>query len=71
MVTEWILLLAGVIVVAGVFTNTLKATFNESGPRLGARIEKHLETGSRFPLEKSGKVAWEQPTKKAKGVRQE
>lgn len=26
----------------------LKATFTESSPRLGAKLEKHIETGSAF-----------------------
>jgi hypothetical protein len=69
-VTEWILLLAGVMIVASLFMGTLKATFTESGPRLGARIEKHLETGSRFRLEKNGGMAWEPPPKKPKVVNQ-
>jgi hypothetical protein len=65
-VVEYIILLAFmVLVVASLFVNTLKGTFRESGPMLGARIEKHIETGSGFPLRKDGNFPWEPAPKKA------
>ena len=53
MTTELILLLGlFAFLVLGSFLNKdsgLEATFSKAAPRLGARIEKHLETGSGFP----------------------
>lgn len=48
-----ILLMLFVIVIAGVFKTPTK-TFEEAGPRLGMRIEKHLETGAGFVAKTQG-----------------
>ena len=61
MTTELILLLGlFAFILLGSFLNDrsgMEATFRKSAPRLGARIEKHLETGSGFP------ERWEAPPK--------
>lgn len=46
--TEVVMLLVMFFFVASAMVNRLSATFDESAPRLGAKIEKHLETGSAF-----------------------
>lgn len=52
MTTELMLLLGlFAFILLGSFLNGktgVEATFKKSGPRLGARIEKHLETGVGF-----------------------
>lgn len=35
-----------------------QAAFKESGPRLAARIEQQLETGSGFKPERGSKLQW-------------
>ncbi len=59
MTTELILLLGlFAFLLLGSFLNErsgIEATFKKSAPRLGARIEKHLETGGGFP------DSWEAP----------
>ncbi|MES2768554.1 MAG: hypothetical protein V4596_05345 [Bdellovibrionota bacterium] len=48
MTTELVILLTlFMVVVVGIF-KTPAQSFEKSGPRLGLRIEKHLETGSGF-----------------------
>lgn len=48
MTTELVILLTlFVIVIVGVF-KTPANTFDQAGPKLGMRIEKHLETGPGF-----------------------
>ncbi len=64
MVTEFVILLIFVLLVAGAFVNTLKATFKGAGPKLGARVEKHIETGSGFPPDKDKSFVWITPPKK-------
>jgi hypothetical protein len=64
MVTEFVIILTAMLVVISLFVNTLKATFKGSGPKLGARVEKQIETGSGFPVEASGGFGWEAPPKK-------
>lgn len=53
MTTELILLIGlFAFILLGSFLNPnsgMEATFKKSAPRLGARIQKHLETGSGFP----------------------
>ena len=68
MVTEFVLLLSLVMVVVGLFVNTLKGTFRDAGPMLGARIEMHIETGSGFALDKQGRRPWQSPPKKPSEV---
>ncbi len=46
--TEVIMLLVMFFFVATAMVGRLQATFGESAPRLGAKIEKHIETGSAF-----------------------
>ncbi len=62
MTTELAILLALFlfIVVGGVLNNKsgIRATFLAAGPNLGARIEKHLETGAGFVHRTN---AWEPP----------
>ncbi len=59
MTTELILLIGlFAFILLGSFLNQnsgMEAVFKKSAPRLGARIEKHLETGSGFP------DSWEKP----------
>jgi Flp pilus assembly pilin Flp len=59
MTTEYILLLClFAFIVMGTFVgrNTgIEATFQKAGPRLGARVEKQLETGRGF------NARWEAP----------
>lgn len=65
MTTELILLLGlFAFILLGSFLNKdtgIEAVFKKSAPRLGARIEKHLETGSGFP------ETWQAPEKMPKG----
>jgi hypothetical protein len=53
MTTELILLLglSAFILLGGLLNNNsgMEATFKKAAPRLGARVEKYLETGSGFP----------------------
>lgn len=62
MTTELILLLSiMVFIIAGVF-KTPTQTFEVAGPKLGMRIEKHLETGAGFTAlsqSKPNPVAWD------------
>lgn len=48
-----ILLMVFVIVIAGVF-KTPSETFEKAGPKLGMRIEKHIETGAGFVAKTQG-----------------
>lgn len=65
MTTELILLIGlFAFILLGSFLNNengIEATFKKSAPRLGARIEKHLETGTGFP------EAWQDPPRKPNG----
>jgi hypothetical protein len=54
MTTELVILLTlFVIVIAGIF-KTPTESFEKAGPKLGMRIEKHLETGAGFSLRTQG-----------------
>lgn len=59
MTTEFALLLGlSVFILAGSFLNKnsgVEATFKKAGPKLGARIERHIETGAGW------EVRWEEP----------
>lgn len=59
MTFEYILLLClFAFIVMGSFVGKnsgIESTFQKAGPRLGARVEKHLETGRGF------NVRWQQP----------
>lgn len=63
MTTELLLLLiVFVYIIMGAFIGDsgIEATFKRAGPRLGARVERHLETGAGF------EGAWEAPEKASK-----
>ena len=63
MTTEMILLLAVfVFILFGAFKgeNGPAATFSRATPKLGARIERHLETGSGFRIP-NDRIRWEEP----------
>ncbi len=58
MTIEYILLMVMVFMFAlKVFVSAPMTAFKESSPRLGARVEKQIATGTGFDLE------WQQPTK--------
>lgn len=64
MTTEAVLLLAlFAFLLFGAFMgeNGPRAVFNRSGPRLGARIEKHLATGQGFKVDGAKAPTWERP----------
>jgi hypothetical protein len=49
MTVEYVLLLSlFVFLVMGALVGTPMNTFEKAGPRLGARVEKHLATGNGF-----------------------
>lgn len=63
MTVEYVLLLAlFVFFVMGALTGTPNRSFDNAGPKLGARVEKHLTTGEEF-MTKTGQgsapVRWE------------
>ena len=62
MTTELILLLAlFVFILSGSFLNKesgVEGIFRQAAPRLGARVERHLETGSGFDAN------WEAPPRR-------
>ena len=63
MTTELVLLLAVfAFVLLGVFTKVPRETFANSGPRLGAHIERHLATGTGF-RPGGNPVRWEKPNR--------
>lgn len=66
MIVEYIILLTFfALVVSSVIVGGLKGTFTNSGPLLGARVEKHIETGTGFKLGDKGRgFPWEQAPKK-------
>lgn len=64
MVTELIIILTLFFIVAGVFVGKLQTTFKDSAPKLGARIEKQIETGSGFSeASQDGRnpILWKKP----------
>jgi hypothetical protein len=55
MTVEYVLLLSlFVFLVMGALTSTPQNTFEKAGPRLGARVEKHLSTGDGFGTSRGG-----------------
>jgi len=60
MLTEYVILLIGVFFVVAGLVGRLQVTFEESAPKLGAKIEKHLETGSGFS-EATEDMRWRAP----------
>jgi hypothetical protein len=64
MTTELVLLLAiYAFIVMGVFLGDLGplATFKNSGPRLGARIERNIAIGHPFVARDGKKATWQSP----------
>lgn len=63
MTVEYILLLAMfVFLVMGALVSTPQRSFENAGPKLGARVEKHLTTGDGFGSKKGNGTAplqWE------------
>ena len=67
MTTELVLLLSMfVFIVLGGFLgdNGPRNTFNKSGPRLGARIERDIATGTGFNDREGKPVGWKPPVSK-------
>ncbi|MGE3973862.1 MAG: hypothetical protein AB7F59_04975 [Bdellovibrionales bacterium] len=60
MVTEVIIILTLFFVIAATMVGQLKTTFKGSAPKLGAKIEKHIETGSGF-TEATSDITWRNP----------
>ena len=64
MTTELILLIAvWAFIVLGVFMNPdigPIGTFNQSGPRLGARIERNVAVGYRYTVPNGTYLQWEE-----------
>jgi hypothetical protein len=63
MTIEYILLLAMfTFLVVGALVSSPQRSFDNAGPKLGARVEKHLTTGDGFGTKKGAGVAplqWE------------
>lgn len=63
MTVEYVLLLSlFVFLLMGALTSTPERSFNNAGPKLGARVEKHLTTGEEFMTKIGGgrpAVKWE------------
>jgi hypothetical protein len=58
MTVEYVLLLAlFVFLVMGALTSTPQLSFENAGPKLGARVEKQLMTGDGFGKSTGGGVA--------------
>lgn len=59
MTLEYVLLLVASIAISlKFFVAAPKMAFKESGPRLGARVEKHLATGTGFVSKQKGTFRW-------------
>lgn len=64
MTTELVLLLSiFAFIVMGVFLGDLGPieTFNRSGPRLAAKIERNIAIGYEFHPAKNQRIQWQQP----------
>ena len=60
MTTELVLLMGiFAFVVGGVLIKAPKQAFRDSGPKLGARIERHLATGRNFHDRGGNAIKWE------------
>ncbi len=66
MVSELIALMIFAMVLVSVINKGVIGTFQGASPKLGARVEKHLETGSGFQTPNE-RISWELPPK-AQGV---
>lgn len=63
MTTELVLLLGlFAFIIGGAFIGDKgpRKVFEQAAPRLGARVEKHMTIGHKFPWE-GGTVSWEKP----------
>lgn len=63
MTVELVILLSFVaMILGGIFTgdNGLYGSFSESAPKLGARLEKQIETGAGFN-DNTPTITWEKP----------
>ena len=59
MTTELVLLMGiFAFVVGGVLIKAPKQAFRDSGPKLGARIERHLATGQDFHDRSGARMKW-------------
>jgi hypothetical protein len=59
MTIEYILLLVAVFgITLKVFIEAPKNAFKEAGPKLGARVEKQLATGTGFMRTTKGRFVW-------------
>jgi len=60
MTIEYILLLiASFLVGLKLFVTAPKEAFQKSGPRLAARVERHLATGEKFKQTQTGVIGWQ------------
>ncbi len=60
MTLEYVLLLVAIFGISmKFFVEAPKKAFRESGPRLAARVEKHLATGTGFVSKSKGTFRWE------------
>ena len=68
MFVEFLLVFLMVFVLVGTITRGVVGTFEGSAPHLGARIEKHLETGAGFSDQGKARIGWEVPPGSQKDV---
>lgn len=64
MTTEFVLLLGlFAFILGGAFLgdNGPRKTFEQAAPRLGARVEQHINFGHRFPFRDGNPVEWAKP----------
>jgi hypothetical protein len=61
MTVEYVLLLVLFVGLLGSLVKLPMKTFDSHGPRLGARIEKHLMTGDGFDDNGKAKLKWQEP----------
>jgi hypothetical protein len=58
MTVEYVLIVSlFVFLVMGALTSTPLKSFDKAGPKLGARVEKHLSTGDGFGPSQGGQVS--------------
>jgi hypothetical protein len=68
MSTEMVIILGlFAFILFGVFVgdNGPKATFRKASPLLGAKLEKHIETGPGFTYSPDAEIKWGPPQKEA------
>ncbi len=60
MTLEYVLLLVATVALCFRFmVEAPKTAFRDSAPRLGARVERHLATGTGFKTSKKAKFRWD------------